>query len=79
VTVNFIGALRCAFEKYYEGDDLDHIWIVFISVRYKDRGTYHHAKHLAREIGQDETSLFKDEYIFEWEILEKYIVHKVLV
>jgi len=79
VTVNFIDALRRAFEKYYEGDDPDQIWIVFIRVPYKDKRTYHHAEHLAREIGQNETSMFKHEYIFEWEIPKKYIVHKVSV
>jgi len=34
---------------------------------------------LAQEIWQDETNMFKDEYIFEWEVPEKYIVHKVSV
>lgn len=83
VTVNFTDALRRAFEKYYEGDNPDRIWIVFISVPHNDRSIYHHAEHLAGylagEIGQDKTSMFKDEYIFEWEIPEKYIVHKISV
>jgi hypothetical protein len=52
---------------------------VFISVPHKDRSIYHHAQHLARKIGHDKTAIFKDEYIFEWEIPEKYIVHKVSV
>jgi hypothetical protein len=65
VTVSFINALHCAFNKLYEGDKLDQIWIVFISVLHKDKGTYHHAEHLAQEIGQDETNMFKDKYIFE--------------
>src|SRR5277367_6570554 len=79
VTVSFIDALRRAFDKLYEGDKPDQIWIVFISVPHKDKGTYHHAEHLAQEIWQDGTNMFKDEYIFEWEVPEKYIIHKVLV
>jgi len=79
VTVNFTDALRRAFEKYYEGDSPNRIWIVFISVPHKDRSIYHHAEHLAREIGQDKTAIFKDKYIFEWEIPEKYIVHKISI
>lgn len=79
VTASFIDALRRAFDKLYEGDKPDQIWIVFISVPYKDKGTYHHAEHLAREIGHDTPRKFKNEYIFEWEIPEEYIVHKVSV
>ena len=79
VTISFIDALRRAFDKLYRGDKLDQIWIVFISVPHKDKATYNHAEYLAREMGQDETNMFKDEYIFEWEVPEKYIVHKVLV
>jgi hypothetical protein len=74
VTVSFIDALRRAFD-----DELDQIWIVFISVLHKNKATYHHAEYLAREMGLDETNMFKDEYIFEWEVPEKYIVHKVSV
>jgi len=48
-------------------------------VPHKDKATYHNAEYLAREMGQDETNMFKDEYIFEWEVLEKYIVYEVLV
>lgn len=79
MTVNFIDALRRALRKYYEGDSPDRIWIVLISVPHKDRSIYHHAEHLARESGQDKTAIFKDEYIFEWEIPEKCIVHEVSV
>lgn len=46
---------------------------------HKDKATYHNAEYLARGIEQDETNIFKDEYIFEWEVLEKYIVHEVLI
>ena len=49
------------------------------SVPHMRKATYHHAEYLAREMGQDETNMFKDEYIFEWEVPEKYIVHKVSV
>jgi hypothetical protein len=79
VTVNFTDALRRAFEKYYEGDNPARIWIVFVSVPDKDKGTYHRAERLAQENGEDEPRKFKDEYIFEWEIPEKYIVHRVSV
>lgn len=79
VTISFTDALRRAFDKLYGGDKPEQIWIVFISVPHKDKGTYHHAEYLARKIGQDKTDMFKDEYIFEWEIPEKYIAHKVSV
>jgi hypothetical protein len=79
VTISFIDALRRAFDKLYGGDKPDQIWIVFISVSHKDKARYHHSEYLAREIGQDETNMFKDEYIFEWEVPEKYIAHKVSV
>jgi hypothetical protein len=79
VTGSFIDVLRRAFDKLYEGEEPDQIWIVFISVPYKDKSTYHHAEHLARDIGHDTPRMFKNEYIFEWEIPEEYIVHKVSV
>lgn len=39
----------------------------------------HSAIELARAIGLDKKSqrLFKDEYLFEWEIPQRYVVHKV--
>jgi hypothetical protein len=43
VAVNFIDALRRAFEKFVR-DDPDQIWIVFISVPYKDNGISSHEK-----------------------------------
>ncbi len=79
VTISFTDALRRAFDKLYGGDKPEQIWIIFISVPYKDKATYHHAEYLAQEIGQDETDMFKDEYIFEWEIPERCIAHKVSV
>jgi hypothetical protein len=65
VTVSFINALRRAFDKLYKGNKLDQIWIVFISVLYKDKGTYHYAEHLEQEMGQEKTDTFKDKYIFK--------------
>jgi hypothetical protein len=50
-----------AFVKCYNGDNPDRIWIVFISVLYKDKGIYYYTQHLARKFGQDETIIFKDE------------------
>lgn len=79
VTISFIDALRRAFDKFYGGHKREKIWIVFISVPHKDKATYHHAKHLAQELGLEEPNMFKDEYVFEWEVPEKYIVHKVSV
>lgn len=79
VTVSFIDVLNRAFARLHKGDKPDQIWIVFISVPYKDKGVYHHAEDLAREIEHNKPSLFKDEYIFVWEIPEKYMVHKISV
>ena len=77
VTVNFTAALRRAFEKYYLGHNPDRIWIMFISVPYKDDIRYHEAEQLARLDGHGGPRVFKDEYIFEWKIPEKYVIHKV--
>lgn len=49
VTVNFIDILPHAFEKYYEGDDPNQTWIVFISVLNKDKSIYHYAENLAKK------------------------------
>lgn len=76
MTVSFIDVLNRAFGKLHEGDEPDQI---FISVPHKDKGVYHHAEDLAREIEHNKPSLFKDKYIFVREIPEKYMVHKISV
>ena len=79
VSVGFIDVLCLVFNKLYIGDKPDQIWIVFISVPHEDKSIYYHAEHLAREIGHDTPRMFKNEYIFVYEIPEKYIIHKVSV
>jgi hypothetical protein len=49
----------------YKGNKLDQNWIVFICVLHEDKATSHRAEYLARKMVQDETNMFKDEYIFE--------------
>ena len=39
VTVSFIDVLHHAFDRLYKGDELNQIWIVFISVLHKHKGT----------------------------------------
>jgi hypothetical protein len=79
VTTSFLDMLRRAFDKLYKGHKAEHIWIVFIFVPHRDNAEYHHAKHLAQEIRLEESNMFVHEYVFEWEIPEKYVMHKVSV
>jgi len=77
-----IDTLRRAFNKYYEyREDPSQIWIAFIYVPNVDKhaGAYHHAMGLAERFKMRGFRLLQYEYIFEWEIPQKYFIHEVSV
>jgi hypothetical protein len=55
------------------------IWIAFMYVPDVDKHIYHHAEDLAKQYREPEPGKFRYEYLFEWEIPERYIVHEVSV
>ena len=82
VSSRMIDTLRRAFNKYYEyREDPSQIWIAFIYVPNVDKhaGAYHHAMGLAERFKMRGFRLLQYEYIFEWEIPQKYFIHEVSV
>jgi hypothetical protein len=63
----------------YKDNNPDQTWIVFISILYENKSLYHHAEDLVQEVQHNNLIQFGNEYLFEKEILEEYIIHKVLV
>jgi hypothetical protein len=77
-----IDTLQRAFSKFYNGpnqEDASKIWIAFMYVPDVDRHVYHHAEDLAKQYGHTEPWILHYEYLFEWEIPERYLVHEVSV
>ncbi|KAI4660758.1 uncharacterized protein J4E79_005326 [Alternaria viburni] len=80
VSSRVIDTLRRAFNKYYEyREDPSQIWIAFIFVPNADEHVYHHAEGLAERFEMRESRLLRYEYLFEWEIPQKYFIHDVSV
>jgi hypothetical protein len=75
-----IDTLQRAFSKFYNHrEHPNQIWIAFIYVPDEDKRVYHHAEDLAEQCEHEEPQLFRYEYLFEWEIPAKYLVHTVSV
>jgi hypothetical protein len=78
-----IEALHRGLEKYYNlSEDPGRIWIVIIFVPDTDatkKSTgHHHAKKLAQQAEKmEDPNVFEYEYIFEWEVPEQYVEHRV--
>lgn len=83
-----IRTLSCALVQWCGKDEdeyqtepqpADEIFIAFIAVPAQDSGIYHHAKALASQLGDitRDMKIYQSEYIFEWEIPPKYILHTV--
>jgi hypothetical protein len=70
-----------AFDMHYEdGESSADIWIAFIEVPSTTNETatrIHSAKELAEKCGDPEYKKFSHEFVFEWAIPEKYVVHEV--
>jgi hypothetical protein len=82
VSTRVIDTLRRAFNKLYKDNESpDQIWIAIFHVPNEDsdKKTHHHAEDLARKGKRRDYKLFRYEYVFEWEIPQKYFVHKVSV
>ncbi|KAL4874964.1 hypothetical protein BJY04DRAFT_202859 [Aspergillus karnatakaensis] len=83
VTDRPIEALHRGFDKYCNmGEDPAQIWIAIIFVpdaaAKNNSIVYHHAEQLAEQVKKvEDPSVFKHEYVFEWEIPEKYVKHRV--
>ena len=84
-TKDIVRAMKGAYDEYYTGHDIKDIYLTIINIPGPDSEQLdpdlrvHSAVQLAREIGLDAESqmLFKDEYLFEWEIPRRYVVHVV--
>ena len=75
-----IDTLRRAFSKLYEDKEISSkIWIAFIYVPDVDKHVFHHAEGLAKILELPNSERFRYEYIFEWDIPKKYLIHKVSV
>ncbi|TGO62508.1 hypothetical protein BCON_0019g00440 [Botryotinia convoluta] len=80
VTSSITRALKTAFNKEYEDkEDPAGIWIAIIKVPDRDTDVYHSAQEMAKRCREQNSVLFKDEYLFEWEIPMEYVVHRVSV
>ncbi|GFF60995.1 hypothetical protein IFM51744_10551 [Aspergillus udagawae] len=83
VSDRIIEALHRGLEKYYNlSEDPGRIWIAIIFVPDTDatkKSTgYHHAKKLAQQVEKmEDPNVFEYEYIFEWEVPEQYVEHRV--
>ncbi|PON20064.1 hypothetical protein TGAM01_v211068 [Trichoderma gamsii] len=76
-----IDTVRRVFDKWYtDGESLEDIWIAFIGIPTtvdESLTPVHAARHLAEECELEEPNLFYYEYVFEWIIPDKYVLHQV--
>ena len=80
VSSRMIDTLRRAFNKFHVArEDPSQIWIAFFFVPNRDKHVYHHAEGLADILRMKDSSWLRHEYIFEWEIPKKYVIHEVSV
>jgi hypothetical protein len=80
VSSRIIDTLRRAFGKFHnDGEKPDQIWIAFVHVPDEDTHLYHHAEGLAYQTQADSPRRLRYEYLFEWEIPKRYLIHKVSV
>lgn len=85
VSIRMIDTVQRAFAMYSGGESPENIWVVFVEVPENIHGTQiHAARPLAEELKQRNPllfrrnpSLFHYERVFEWEIPEEYVLHKV--
>jgi hypothetical protein len=80
-----VDTLTRAFDKHFgddyrDGESAADIWIAFIEVpptMDEDATRIHSAKELAEKCGDPEYKKFSHEFVFEWAVPEKYVVHEV--
>lgn len=78
-TTNFLRVLQIAHQKQWEKEDAADIRIYFVLPRAATNSTFHAASTLAGEIGlsEEQVNNFKNEYVFEWEIPDGSVMHRV--
>jgi len=74
-----IDTLKRAFDKVYDGEHPESVYVVFIRVPQDNRPIVHSAWELARQAGVDAADRFKYEFLFEYEVPRKYAHHAVTV
>jgi hypothetical protein len=83
-TKDLVRAVKGAYDKcYVNGEGMKDVYLTIINVPGPGSEStdpdlrVHSAVQLAEAIGLDgeDKRLFKNEYLFEWEILERYVVH----
>ncbi|KAF2004753.1 hypothetical protein P154DRAFT_586372 [Amniculicola lignicola CBS 123094] len=75
-----IDTIQRAFNKFYRNrEHPGQIWIAFIYVPDVDQHVYHHAEYLAKKYGCQNSGRLRYEYLFEWQIPENCLLHKVSV
>lgn len=87
VSSRFVNTLSRALVKWYGIDEDEYqveqepaheIFITFIKIPAPDIGICHHARTLAEQLEDEENPvIYASEYVFEWEIPPKYIIHTV--
>ena len=74
-----IDTLKRAFDKVYDGENPESVYVVFIRVPQDHRPIVHSARELALQAGEYAADRFKYEFLFEYEIPRKYVHHAVTV
>jgi hypothetical protein len=75
-----VDTLQRAFNKFYKHEESPHeIWVAFIYVPDSERDVYHHAEKLAQCTNKHDNECFRYEYLFEWEIPQRYLIHRVSI
>ncbi|KAK3934720.1 hypothetical protein QBC46DRAFT_399090 [Diplogelasinospora grovesii] len=81
VSDRIIDTVKRAFDKHYNDGEIPRdIWVVFVEVPatiHETPARVHAARRLAEECEDLEPRLFYHEFVFEWAIPEKYMLHKV--
>ncbi|KAI1123491.1 hypothetical protein F5Y10DRAFT_286047 [Nemania abortiva] len=81
VSTRVLDTIRRAFQKHFDDEEpAADIWIAFIEVPEKDRGSsvrIHAARELAERCRFPNPQIFHYERVFEWEIPDNYVLHQV--
>ncbi|KAK5990609.1 hypothetical protein PT974_08878 [Cladobotryum mycophilum] len=81
VSDRIIDTLRRAFNKHYkDGESPEDIYIIFVKTLGNLNGiAIHSARDLAKKGQNSKSNQFMHEFLFEWAIPEKYVVHTISV
>ncbi|THY83112.1 hypothetical protein D6C93_08985 [Aureobasidium pullulans] len=78
-TSKFLRALHIAYKKMWLGEDERDIMIAFFTTQADAQTKIYHAKDFAIGSGssEEEANMFKNEYIFLWEVPDGNVIHTV--